>query len=419
MESVISEMENLGSATVFRSMLRAAESSIGLQSERLDISTLVGERGPYYRSRNTNQIIGEIFKSENALYILTPQGKRLALWEVRHHSIESKIDEVCNNVTLCVQKKLDGRRVRGMEFEWGEAALKLLQGRRAAYRPSYFSERPLKSKSPAYTADELEQARVITDSAAREFLLSLAQVGKARSKDTSSIANETLTQRLVETDLIQKEYLITCRKDSRTICTVNDASYLESSSGAGMSCPTCGRALKDELIQEIFSLTSASRELLSSSHWMTIWLTEVLQDAGLDSGQIGWNPETEDEELDVVANILGERMVFELKDREFGLGDAYPFGFRIERYGASVGVVATTEHVSNDAKRFFEETKGRVGERIHFLEGIENIQNDMMLLLHEWSKNAIERIFDDYSYFVGLDIGAFIQSWMKESEVAQ
>src|SRR5438445_4739345 len=47
--------------------------------------------------------------------------------------------------------------------------------------------------------------------------------------------------------------------------------------------------------------------------------------------------------------------VLELKDREFGSGDAHPFNYRRARYGANEAVIITTEKVSSEAKRVFEE----------------------------------------------------------------
>jgi hypothetical protein len=35
-------------------------------------------------------------------------------------------------------------------------------------------------------------------------------------------------------------------------------------------------------------------------------------------------------------DALGPRVFFELKDREFGLGDAYPFAIRVGRYGGDI-----------------------------------------------------------------------------------
>jgi hypothetical protein len=48
-------------------------------------------------------------------------------------------------------------------------------------------------------------------------------------------------------------------------------------------------------------------------------------------------------------------MFFELKDREFGLGDAYPFVTRMQRYGADGGVIVSTERVADEVKGFIAE----------------------------------------------------------------
>ena len=57
---------------------------------------------------------------------------------------------------------------------------------------------------------------------------------------------------------------------------------------------------------------------------MTIWVTELLQKAGIKADWMLWNAASGDDEIDIIVNIFGSHVFFELKDREFGVGDAYP-----------------------------------------------------------------------------------------------
>ena len=127
----------------------------------------------------------------------------------------------------------------------------------------------------------------------------------------------------------------------------------------------------DELIQDIYALTPSARSLLEGSHWMTLWVTSLLVNSGVQGERIKWNAAAGDDELDIVAEIHGLKVFFELRDREFGLGDAYPFSFRIERYGGDVGVVVTTESVADEADKFFEEQKRRGNTVVSVVDGGE------------------------------------------------
>ena len=73
---------------------------------------------------------------------------------------------------------------------------------------------------------------------------------------------------------------------------------------------------------------------------------------------IAWNAAAGDDELDIVVEILGSKYFLELKDREFGIGDAYPFASRTSRYGADGGAALSTERIHEEVKAFFRERAG-------------------------------------------------------------
>ena len=165
----------------------------------------------------------------------------------------SNIEEFLQKVEEVIRSCLDGRRVRGMSFEWKS---KVIPTRRHFFRESRFTSGKLTTKNPEYSDNELEQSKLLAVKDNREFIINLAQVGKARSIDAAEISDTSITEPLLNMGLIQKEYLIICRQDSRTLCSINDKSELEDKIGLNLRCTTCGRSFRDELIQEIFSLTT-------------------------------------------------------------------------------------------------------------------------------------------------------------------
>jgi hypothetical protein len=67
---------------------------------------------------------------------------------------------------------------------------------------------------------------------------------------------------------------------------------------------------------------------------MTIWVTHKLSELGVPSEAVLWNLSESGDEIDIVVEFLGQLWIFELKDREFGSGDAHPFNYRRVRYHA-------------------------------------------------------------------------------------
>lgn len=88
---------------------------------------------------------------------------------------------------------------------------------------------------------------------------------------------------------------------------------------------------------------------------MTVWITDQLTKSGIPDSGILWNVSEAGEEVDLLVEFLGQLWIFELKDREFGSGDAYALNYRQVRYRANGVFVVTTEKVSKEAKRVFEE----------------------------------------------------------------
>jgi hypothetical protein len=88
---------------------------------------------------------------------------------------------------------------------------------------------------------------------------------------------------------------------------------------------------------------------------MTIWVTNLLVQLGVPLVSVLWNLSESGEEVDIVVEFLGQLCIFELKDREFGAGDAHPFNYRRVRYRAEKAIVVTADKVSVDAKRILKE----------------------------------------------------------------
>lgn len=412
LDSVIFELEKKGFIPVLRNMLRSACESVKIEPNSLPIDALISDPRFRHRPLTEDSPIGDVFHLDDHLFLLHPQRNRLVLWEVRHHSQTSMLDDSLIHLESAIKACLDGRRVRGMSFDWKEA--KTLS-RRRVIRSRRFHEMKLETKAPEYIEEQKEQAKLLVNGKLRDFVISLSQVGKARTRDAEMISNSEITQPLLEKQLIRKEYLVTCKQDSRTLCSVPDKNHLDSDAASSMRCPTCGRFFKEELIQEIFALTDAARNLIKGSQWMTIWVTNLLCIAGIHKDKIKWNATAGDDELDIVSEIQGLNVFFELKDREFGLGDAYPFGFRLERYGGDIGVVVTMDKIATEAKKFFEEQSGSRASRIECLEGCSAIQEALPALIEDISCNAVERFFWEFTSELGLDLLPLVRKWLKKN----
>ena len=328
---------------------------------------------------------GDLVFTDDCVYYLLSSTSDPAFLEVgvvhSDSATAESLDEFAREVQDTILEALDGRKTRHMRFEWSEV-------NPSSYRldriiASERKEAGIELQRAAMTEQELAAAETLETRAVRSTLVSISQAGFAREHDILSRrgkakeeAKSTL-DKLKRGQLVAVEYIVECKKANSPITRLKSPEELRDPAIAKLKCPTCGRAFPDETLSEAYSVSELGKRMLQKSHWMTISVTQRLVEIGVPLAAILWNVSEGGEEIDLVVDVLGDLWLFELKDREFGSGDAHPFNYRQVRYKASKAVVVTTEKVSTDAKKVFQElTKETRGERPTptYIEGLENTE---------------------------------------------
>jgi hypothetical protein len=360
-------------------------------------------------------IVGDVFFTDDNVIMIQPRGKRLAIYEVRHHSVSSQLEDIASQVAESAANSLDKRRLRGMSFDWEFMNAHVVRPRRRIVGDEAADGSELVTRKPEFSEAEYKQSLLLVTNEHRQFLQKLAQaLGKARSADTLGEGSGVVPE-LLSAGLVRNEYLVTCKHDHRTICTVNDPSTLRSVHADSARCATCNRPLYDENVQEIHALTTEARSLLNSSHWMMIWVTQVLENNGIAKEAVQWNAVAGGDELDIMLEIMGMRVFFELKDRDFGLGDAYAFATRVARYEGDHGVVITLGSVAGEAKSFFNENRsGSMNEPpITSIEGPTQVNEKLPAILDQISREATKRILVTLFEVGGPVLHRLVETWMN------
>ena len=300
-----------------------------------------------------------------------------------------------------------------MSFDWesAEPDFSSFEGRYTRQRKT----ETLKSISPEYSEDESAKSAALINSENRNLLITLAQArGKALSVDADSDSKGKGAPRLLSAGLIQKEYLVKCRKDQHLIGSIDDQEHLSSAAGKLFRCTTCGRHFKDEIVEEIYVLSEVGRQLLSSSRWMMVWVTEILGKSGVPTELISWNGSASDDEIDIMVDIHGTKIFFELKDRDFDLGDAYPFAFRVARYGGDYGVIVTTGKVAAEVKSFLKESPREFGNvAFRTIEGEKAIGDELPKVMNSLSQVNVRRLIYPVSEYSGFNLIPYVNAWMQ------
>lgn len=388
-------------------MLRNACASFNLEPRLMSVFNIFADNLRYVHRDDEAPITGDIFFWKNSAFYLHPKAKTLFVWEFRLSTEISKIDQFCILINEAISLSNNTE-----VSDW--SALKQRPVNKRLHRNRYAQdiESKLNLASPDYEEDEVIMSSMLAIPENREFIQKISKVGKARLVDTTSDANSNITQPLLDCRILRKEYLILCKQDSHTIGTVQNREEIEADIGRKITC-SCGRALHNEQIQEIFALTDAGKRLIKSSRWMSVWITDLLIKDGVDRESIYWNATAGEDEIDIIVDVFGSKIFFELKDRQFGLGDAYPFAYRVSRYGARFAVVVTPDCVADEARRFFEEQRPSIGVKIETIEGYPSIEKELPLLFHRYTRNGIFALLSELEDPLRDVISPAIASWMN------
>ena len=412
-DTVVNVLAAAGYKPVLRSMVTAATQAATLHDRALGVDILVSKDSRYRAlvHQSTAPIGDLLFPIKEGLvdccYFVQPFNGLLFVFEIRHHSVRTSLHDFCVAVEQAIRSRLDGRRVRGMNFTWHPI------NERVIPRPPNSARLPnteLKTKNPDYSTDELRAARLLVGSDARNFILQLAKIGKVRETDAKLPA--ALIEQLHAERLLSKEYLVLCKKDSHTLCQVASADDLKEMVGGRFVCTTCGRKFSEETVFEIFAETSFGKQLVTSSRWMTIWITDLLVQAGLSKNAVAWSATSGEDEIDIMTDELGLRIFFELKDREFGLGDAYPFSYRMDRYGGDVGVVVSTDKIADEAEKFFREQRSKAAASIETVAA-DRVEKGVRELIDKYSQAGVQRTLANLSEPLGINIVPVVSKWMQ------
>lgn len=378
------------------------------------------------------RLMGDVFLTEDSVCVLLPTAiDTLQTSVISYQDPGAPSKKFCQDIEEGIRSRFDGRRVRGMEFAWRDI-------RSAPPRPigRYYyrtfglvyedSQAPgveaeFKYHDPDYTDKDSEAACVLRNSDMRRLTLKLAQVTKIREKEASELVSKKTLDEMIALGLIREEYLLTCRQDQHTICVVASKGDLGKEPMCSARCSVCGRSFPDESLQVIYTLTDLGKKLVTRSLWMCIWVTELLTVNGVRKESIKWGLEANGEELDILVEDFDSRIFFELKDREFGLGDSYPFIYRLVRYGGAVGIVATMEKVAKDAEVFFKEEAKRREYPIEIrqFEGTADIEAGITQLIEDMSARRVRRLLTPFSERIGLNLWPIVARWLQKTASAK
>lgn len=279
--------------------------------------------------------------------------------------------------------------------------------------------------------EDIVGATVLADRATRRLAITLKQsggllvgsIGKQLPPSDRSRAEE-ICNSLKTCDIVATETVVICTKTSAQVAKVPDTSVLADLAARGLKC-ACGNAISDETIGMALSVSARGRSLLDGNHWFTILLITDLVELGVPIDQILVDQVSGGSEIDCIADMSGEIALFELKDKEFNLGNAYSFDAKIGIIAPDHSIIVTSEYVGKDAKRHFSNTRRlppddswyfRLEEpfdsspTVKYVEGISNLRPELEKLITGVLLREAKAIFEEVLPFGTVSTDTVLES---------
>lgn len=254
-------------------------------------------------------------------------------------------------------------------------------------------ERAVMEEIP-FGAAEILAARTLSDRAARSLALSIKSSRGVLARDTTSLLKAPeipgVLEDLVSTGVVRREIVVICRFSQKQVVRVPDRYKLAKLAADGLRC-ACGKRIDHESTEDLFTITESGASLLDKSRWLSVLFREKLIELGVRREDILLECRLNGDEIDCIASIDGKLVVAELKDKEFSIGNSYPFSTKVSAIQPDCAIILSTEKIANDVKDRFSDRKWRVQRRysetplpIYYIEGdfsagLDRIVSDIYL----------------------------------------
>lgn len=277
-----------------------------------------------------------------------------------------------------------------------------------------------------FSPEDVGPSRVLASKDNRELATRIKQsygllvsdLSKKGARD-QSVDVATARAALETAGLISSEFMVICTKNSQQTARAPSAEVIARMDEAGVKC-ACGKPISQERLEEALTITDHGRSLIDKSKWLSVLVTDELLRLGVQRDEIIIESTIGGDELDCIASINGEVCLFELKDKEFNLREAYSFGAKMNIVNPDHSVIVTSEYVGGDARDHFERSRKagrsprsrrallRREKPLLYVEGMDRLNGELEDLVRKIHGRDARRVLGDILGFAALEPGSLL-----------
>ncbi len=421
-----------GFRPILRPALRLQAESLGLGSAALR-SARGEETSPWTAAGPNTTQRAEVFTDGTSLCVMrlvrTPKVRRVTT--AREGRPTTRVASEPESVLYChvISPRLDVAGFEGFRSAANAAfSVELEAFYFASRKLEELKSRPGARNAERASPEELTAAKTLADKATRTLAIAIKSTGgllvsdlaKQLPREEGDKAAE-IRQALEAAKLIDTEVVVVCKKTQGQVARAPSEEALAEMAARGLRC-ACGRDILSERVERAITITTVGRELLDGSRWLSRLVVEELVSLGIPQEAILLEQRIGGDEMDCFAAVSNELVFFELKDKEFSLGNAYSFAAKIPLTGAEYPVIVTTECVGTDAKDHFEAAEaaarrstlydpdeGEAPTKVRYIEGVGSLRDGLRAIVSEIHTRIAVRILGDALPFATLDGASLVE----------
>lgn len=206
---------------------------------------------------------------------------------------------------------------------------------------------------------------------------------------------------LIDIGLLQREYVFICKENGRQIIQLANLDILNTNPDA-IKCFYCGKNLRDEVMEEVISLSSLASDIIKDNLWIAGIVHKALVENGvsnvlIDSVELG---------KVIICNHLYEPVAIFILKEDFKIHNVFLLDIYLSNYktkyvilfSISPNLVIVRDYISQK------------GIRVILIDSYENIYQNVVNSVEEMSRILIKDKLENYNKYFNFRISDLLYS---------
>lgn len=269
--------------------------------------------------------------------------------------------------------------------------------------------------------EEIQSAQLLSDRAHRELLRKMSAQGssflEALAVGQDLLEVGSLVADLEQHKLLQREYVVVCKKSGQQISRVKSLDEIEAVSRSGFKCPHCGSSYLDERVDQLVACTPVGERMARPNYWLALSALQVMEKLSLPTQGVLHLSERDYGILDLFVNREGDLLMVEPHDQAIRLNDAFMFCARARYYRPQVAVLVTAGTPPADVQRYLSQASTDA-TTVLLAVGVGELEQHLRRILAEWQRDVLRHTLERFQPGTLVDVGSLLSQYFFGAEGA-